>query len=201
MAQGQADMDSLIESGMEAAEEILHRAAYDPVKAREYYLRTRQLKGRRPAAQVQPSGRRPGGGTSNAGMRPSRRKQLEAEKAKLEKRIEELKHALELLVEAAKKRAGVKPEKDDKDPKETADRNSKEKKGKPLTEKQKREKREAAREQYEKEKGMTLSVEVSQLREQAQDIRAQLQAAIADARQRKPHPSSSQPHQTASNGR
>lgn len=207
MVQAPADPDALIEIGEQAAEYILHAAVYDPAKAREYYLRTRHLKGRRPAAQVASTAGHPAKGASNAEMRLSRRKQLEAEKAKLERRIEELKNALESLVRQAKRRAGISASEDAQkgsDPKEQADRNSRDKKDKPLTEKQKRDKREASKEQYQKEKGMSLSGEVEALRKQAQDIRAKLEAAIADAQKhqpKKPKLSSSPSHQTASNGR
>lgn len=200
------DLDDTMEAGRKAVEAALeHAKVYDPVKAREYYLRTRHLKGRRPAAQVASIGRPAVRGASNAEMRQSRRKKLEAEKAKLEKRIEELKNALESLVRQAKRRAGVSAEEDhQKDPKEQADRNTRDKKDKPLTEKQKADKRKAAKEQYEKEKGMTLSREVEALRQQASDIRAKLEAAIADANKRQPKKPRAQfqsTTQTASNGR
>lgn len=202
------DLDDTMEVGRKAVEAALeHAKVYDPVKAREYYLRTRHLKGRRPAAQEASIGRPATRGASNAEMRLSRRKQLEAEKAKLEKRIEELKNALESLVRQAKRRAGITAAEDSatkKDPKEQADRNTRDKKDKPLTEKQKADKRKAAKDQYEKEKGMTLSGEVEALRKQAQDIRAKLEVAIAEANKRqskKPRAQSQSTQQTASNGR
>ncbi|HYQ97974.1 MAG TPA: hypothetical protein VEO92_06370, partial [Candidatus Nitrosocosmicus sp.] len=37
-------------------QELMHRADYDPVKAREYYLRTRKLKGRKKSSQDEPTG-------------------------------------------------------------------------------------------------------------------------------------------------
>lgn len=209
MAQAQVDADALVEVGEKAAEYILHAAVYDAAKAREYYLRTRHLKGRRPgAAKVASVSGPPAKGASNAEMRQSRRKKLEAEKAQLERRIEELKNALESLVRQAKRRAGISASEDTQkgsDPKEQADRNSRDKKDKPLTEKQKREKREASKDQYEKEKGMTLSREVEALRDQAKDIRAKLEAAIEDAKKtapkKKPSAQFQSTHQTASNGR
>lgn len=208
MAQALVDTDALVEVGEQAAEYILHARVYDPAKAREYYLRTRNLKGRRPgAAKVASTAGPPAKGASNAEMRLSRRKKLEAEKAQLERRIEELKNALESLVRQAKRRAGISASEDaqkDSDPKEQADRNTRDKKEKPLTEKQKREKREASKEQYEKEKGMTLSREVEALRDQAIEIRAKLQAAIEDARKsapKKPNAQFQSTNQTASNGR
>jgi len=212
------DEEALISAGKELVENVLaHATVYDPQKAREYYLRTRQLKGRRPAASQATIGRaasshdtgnegknaRP---KSNAEMRASRRRQLEAEKAKLERRIEELKNALESLVRQAKRRAGISASEDkqkDSDPKEQADRNTRDKKDKPLTEKQKADKRKASKEQYEKEKGMTLSREVEALRDQAKDIRAKLEVAIADAQkhQKKPRAQFQSTTQTASNSR
>ena len=206
MAQDPADT---AEVGRKAAEAVLaHAKVYDAAKAREYYLRTRQLKGRRPTAQVASIGRPVARGASNAEMRLSRRKKLEAEKAKLEKRIEELKNALESLVRQTKRRAGISASEDAQkgsDPKEQADRNTRDKKDKPLTEKQKADKREAPKEQYEKEKGMTLSREVEALRDQAKDIRVKLEAAIEDARktapEKKPRAQLQSTQQTASYGR
>lgn len=206
MAQDPADT---AEVGRKAAEAVLaHAKVYDAAKAREYYLRTRQLKGRRPTAQVASIGRPVARGASNAEMRLSRRKKLEAEKAKLEKRIEELKNALESLVRQTKRRAGISASEDAQkgsDPKEQADRNTRDKKDKPLTEKQKADKREASKEQYEKEKGMTLSREVEALRDQTKDIRVKLEAAIEDARktapEKKPRAQLQSTQQTASNGR
>lgn len=213
------DEETLLLTGKQAVEDVLrHATVYDPQKAREYYLRTRHLKGRRPAASQATNSRaefekhatgnegkyaRP---KSNAEMRASRRRQLEAEKAKLERRIEELKNALESLVRQAKRRAGISASEDaqkDSDPKEQADRNTRDKKDKPLTEKQKADKRKASKEQYEKEKGMTLSREVEALRDQAIDIRAKLEAAIADAQkhQSKPRAQFQSTTQTASNSR
>lgn len=186
---------------------LTHRSEYDPAKAREYYLRTRQLKGRRKAGAYDESrGRRyyrqvqnltkPG---SEAAMRASRRKKLLAEKAALEKRLEELQNALELLVNAAKKRAGVKedPAEKNSDPTETAAKNEKAKKDQPLTEAQKRDKREASREAYAKENRTTLATSVQDLRDQVQDMRAKLETAVAEARRK----ASQSNTETASKGR
>jgi hypothetical protein len=191
---------------------LLHAGRYyDPAKAREYYLRTRHLKGRRRAAAQPSSGpRTPAKKGPDSDLRPSRHKELLAEKAKLERRLEELKDALELLVEAAKKRAGVKKEQPEEksDPKETAAKNEKSKRDQPLSESQKRKKREAAKEQYEKEKKTSLSTEVTNLRAAVQDVRAKLEAAIADAQRKsgqsadkKPRAESTPNPKTASNGR
>lgn len=202
------DFDTIVAAGLQAAEDLIHRSVYDPVKAREYYLRTRKLKGRQPGSSETMSRAefnkvatgnegtyaRP---SNTAEMRASRRKKLLAEKAKLERRIQELQNALDLLVEAAKKRAGVKPDKQDKkspeDPTETAAKNEKGKKDKPLTEAEKRKKREASREAYAKENHTSLAQDVQTLHKQVKDIRAKLEQAVADARRK----SSQSNHATA----
>lgn len=186
---------------------LFHRAAYDPAKAREYYLRTRRLKGRRRGASDEPSGdRRGSGGASNAVLRDSRREQLEARKEALENKLEQLRDILREAVEDAKKRsdAGKGEENSEKegdkstetkDPKEKADKNEQEKSK--LTEQQKREKREASREQYARENRTTLSKDVQVLETQIKDIRAKITNALAEAREK----SSSTSNQTAPNRR
>ena len=124
---------------------LFHGGAYDPQKAHDYYMRNRKLKGRRPGAgRPAGPGRSPArqavavGGKPNRSKTKSRRAQLQAEKAHLEARLEHLKKVLEELVAAAKKRSGVKDHK--KAPEQhhdKADRNAKEKGGKPLTQHQK----------------------------------------------------------------
>jgi len=181
---------------------LIHRRAYDPVKAREYYLKTRQLKGRRSGSSKEDSTSSSTVGskvvTSNTEMRPSRQAELEAQRDALMKRLETLRNVLAQKVEAAKARSGVEtPSKKEAASEQTKEKSGKETADKPLTEQQKREKREASREQYEKERKMSLSVEVQQLQEQIKDIRAKIEKAIADARQR----SLQSTIQTASKGR
>lgn len=167
---------------------LSHARVYDPVKAREYYLRTRQLKGRRTGLSTEPAPKSRVSGT-NAPARKTkssrRQEELRAQKAALERRLEKLKNSLALLVDAAKVRSGVESK---PDPKETAndkaDRNESSKKEKPLTAKQKKDKAAAAKEAYEKETGggSSLSGDVAALQEQIKSVRAQLEAAIAAAR-------------------
>ncbi len=180
---------------------LIHGGVYDPAKAREYYLRTRQLKGR-PAASVK-SSTTPRRSSSGNSPRPkasfSQREELEARKAALEKRLDRLREVLASLVDAAKKRSGIdKPKTKDasspetKDTKETKSKSSKT--DKPLTEADKREKRE----DYRKEQGATLSKDVQQLKSQVRDIQGMIKKAMADAQRKQ----SSKPNdQTASNGR
>lgn len=180
---------------------LFHRGAYDPAKAREYYLRTRQLKGRKPGSQVLAKGKPQASVAPSKGKKAaSKREQLEAQKAALEKRLDRLRDVLRELVDAAKKRSGVDTDKEapDNDPKETASRNESKKKDTPLTSKQKKEKADKAREEYQKNNGgPTLSKEVEQLQRQVQDIRAKIQKAVEDARTK----SSTSKPQTASKGR
>jgi hypothetical protein len=134
-------------------------------------------------------------------LRASRRKELEAQRAALDERLDRLKAVLRDLVTAAKKRSGVedaKPDKKESPATKAAGKKDRDKSSdKPLSEKQKREKREASREQYQKEKGTSLSTEVQELEAQVKDIRAKIEKAIADARQKSSQPKS----QTAPPGR
>lgn len=182
----------------------LFHGTYDPVKAREYYLRTRKLKGRRPAAtqQLSATTRSPAkkssaivrGGAPNRANTKSRRAELEAQREALEKRLDRLREILREKVEAAKKRSGgQKKESEEKTAPETqvdkADRNKAEKKSKPTkpeTAAEKKERAKRAKEAYEKEHPNTLSQDIDILKAQIEDIQSKIQKAVADARDRKP---------------
>lgn len=96
--------------------ELYHE--YDPVKAREYYLRTRELKGRQPGAEDPESVRRAQQASTEAAERDKqieveRQKRREALKARLEElevRLEKLKNAVKRARLAAMRRAGVSEE-------------------------------------------------------------------------------------------
>ena len=181
--------------------ELFH-GTYDPTKAREYYLRTRKLKGRKPTTATPSNpgrgGRRPAnapkgaaGGTASRSKTKSRQAELRAQKEALEKRLDRLREVLSELVKAAKKRSGGNPNKG-KDKKDAApetqadkaDRNKAEKKAKPETASQKKEKAQKAKEAYEKENPNSLSTDVDILKSQVEDIQAKIQKALADARDR-----------------
>jgi uncharacterized phage infection (PIP) family protein YhgE len=91
---------------------IMHKRPYDPVKAHEYYLRTRQLKGRRAG-----SSRFTVRGTSGQTVELSGR-QLAEQRAYATKRVNEIKNRLselttklhQLRADARKKEAGSKRE-------------------------------------------------------------------------------------------
>jgi hypothetical protein len=166
---------------------LLHRRAYDPIKAREYYLRNRHLKGRRKGTTIQPTAGKASAPPRNPGWnRPSRRDQMEREKEALESRLDQLKEILAAKVKAAKARSGVESpsdKKEKKDQKETAAKNEKNKKDKPLTAAEKRKKAKEARDQYKKEHA-SLGAEIQSLQRQIADVRADIQDAIEDARKK-----------------
>lgn len=183
----------------------LFHGKYDPVKAREYYLRTRKLKGRRPtSATVSDPGRGgrrqskggAGSGKPNRADTKSRRAELQAQKVALEKRLDRLREVLAQRVKEAKalseknapkhkkvgkgssseKSSGIAPETKT----DTADRNA-DQKAKRLTGSQKATKAKKAKEAYEKEHPTSLSEDVEILQEQVKQIREKIQNAISDA--------------------
>lgn len=168
---------------------LFHYAkGYDPEKARAYYLRTRQLKGRkrgttsdvvtRPAGEQSPSSQRRSTSGSKS-QTPSQREALMKQKAALEARLDRLRDVLAQLVEAAKKRSGV----DTKSAENKTSPETKDTPDKKLTRAEKREKAEAAREAYEPDP--TVSQEVKQLQDQVQDVLSQIKAAAADAQRQR----------------
>lgn len=189
---------------------LFHYAkGYDPAKAREYYLRTRHLKGRRkgPLADKTTMSRaeflKKAQGNEGKYDRPpspkEQREKLEAQKEALIARLGRLQDVLEKLVEAAKARSGIEVKSDPSDsPADKASRNESAKKNTPLTESQKREKAAKAREEYKKENGgPSLSTEVQQLQRKIADVRKKIETAMAEAKRK----SSGPQNQTASEGR
>ena len=81
-------------TGVPALEnELMHARVYDPVKAHEYYLRTRHLRGRRRSdvdISSRPGGDGRQGGTgdsSNAVLSDSSREEREAQVEELRKKV------------------------------------------------------------------------------------------------------------------
>lgn len=184
---------------------LIHgRQPYDAAKAREYYLRTRKLKGRRPARIVAPKGNGRPHAVPVPHKKSSRQAELKAQRAALEKRLDRLRDILAQKVKAAKARSGVKtPVK--KTPHQKAATKERGKNDKPLTAAEKHKKAAEARAAYKKHGGgdgkgggqdTTVQQDIAQLRKQIADIRARIDAAIKDA-QAKHKPT----HQTASRGR
>lgn len=159
--------------------------AYDSAKRREYYLRTRELKGRKKGRGDRPTGGRPTGRPQpprkKAGQTPA---EIEARKVALEKKLERLKEVLRELVEAAKARSGVEPTRDKEasTPEPTSS-----KKDSKLTAAQKRKKAADARKDYEPEKQSapttkSLEADIAKVREQIASARAKLRASIERSR-------------------
>lgn len=177
--------------GYEIDDSALFHGTYDPVKAREYYLRTRKLKGRQhgsPRVTGDTRGRAGVSGAPNRANTKSRHAELEAQKKALEKRLEHLRKVLAHLVDAAKKRSGVDHHEKGK-AKETqadkADRNAASKKSKPETAAEKKKRAKKAKDAYEKEHPNSLSEDVDILKVQVEDIRKKIQDALDKARERR----------------
>lgn len=139
---------------------VIHE--YDPVKRREYYLKTRQLKGLTPKATIKTAVKRPKAAVKPAPNRQQRqeerRRQLQAQVDALKARLQKLREALAELVKAAKARSGVKtPTK-----KQPAKEDGGKKAPKP-TAKQKAEDAKRSKEYYEKNKDQILTDEVKSL--------------------------------------
>lgn len=176
------------------------RTPYDPVKRREYYLRTRQLKGRQRGSS-DTHGR---SGRAQARIPSSKgksQKQLERER-EADKRIRELKARLDKLREVLKKlvrqaiiRSGVDPgkllpvEKTTRSEPKSQKRDTKPAEKKTVTEKRKAAER--SREYYEenKPKGSQakrekeLKKEIKKAEERIEQVRGNLKASVDRARQ------------------
>jgi uncharacterized protein YceH (UPF0502 family) len=162
--------------------------AYDPAARRERYLRNRQLKGRRSGRQDEPVGSR--GPSSTTSTADRHRREAEARLAALKQRLTELRTKLEDKLAEAKARSGVETKKDNT-PSTSSKASSKTGGGssKPTTAKEKRE----ASERWEKHKKEnpdkstpkepSVQAEIEQIRQQIEDIRAKLKAAVEKARQ------------------
>lgn len=178
--------------------ELFHEEEYDPVKRREYYLRTRQLKGRprggassgpvieRPGQTNEASTTRPSGGTTLPAKTPPKpagsKTSIETRVAELQARLEKLRSVLRELVKQAKARSGVveQPTKNPSTPSKPSDKKS------TLTPQQQAAQEKAAREYYEKHKNEILEEQAKQLESQIKSVqekianmRAQLEQAAA----------------------
>lgn len=178
-------------------EVVVHYADdYDPAKAREYYLRTRKLKGRKAGSKVAPVGRKPSAAKIAARPRPvakksaaQHHKEVFARVEAMKGRLEKLRKLLRELTKQAQARSGVDPKKDKK-AKPTAG-------SKKLTAAERKEaaKRSAEyRKKHEAElKKETLTDQEKRLNEQIKDVeakiakaKADLKAAVAKARPKNP---------------
>lgn len=151
---------------------------YDPVKRREYYLRQRQLKGRKHGSVKVTKPRV----KSRAEIAKERHARLEEQVLVLKGRLERLQAALKVLVAQAKARSGVKPTTTSTTKKTTASQQKTNAKPQKLTTAQKKAKAEAEkksrREQAVKNGTATngqLSDEVKSLNEKLKTIQARIE--------------------------
>lgn len=187
------------------------RVPYDPVKRREYYLRTRQLKGRKTGTASAPAvtrmrKARAVGATPNHRVlnqkqrRAQRRKEVEHRVAALNIRLRKLREVLRDLVEDAQRRSGVNPADSApaKQSKQATPTGSK-KKTEPRTQTtaDKKKSAERSKEYYEKTKKVTgpvmdkllsvkenqLKKEVTVLEQKIMKARKALKQSVAKARQ------------------
>jgi hypothetical protein len=151
---------------------------YDPTKRREYYLRNRQLKGRKRGSGQATKPRV----KSRAEIAKERHAHLQEQVSALKGRLERLQAALKILVEQAKKRSGVKPTKTATAKKTVSFQQKSDAKPQKLTTAQKKAKAEAEkkvrREQAIKDGTATngdLSEEVKSLNERIKTIHARIE--------------------------
>jgi hypothetical protein len=196
--------DIILKHGSTPVSELTHvfPELYDPVAAREYYLRTRKLKGRPRSSSPIPAGRRPPAQVKRLSSRPvpkvpmkkakvvpkkstaQRNKETQARVAGLQAKLDQLRQMLALLVKQAKARSGVIEPAKKLTPKQAAEKAASEKK---MTPQQKVEAAKKARETYANEKGKTTKLTEQELNEKiaavADKIR-DMQAKIAAAQQK-----------------
>ena len=171
--------------------ELFHIREYDPAARREYYLKTRKLKGRAVGSGKTAIARHPTTSFSPVKkpvpMAPKkaadqRQKETEAKVAALQERLATLKKVLAELVAQAKARSGV-----DVQPPKPAPANA--------TPKEKADAAEASKKFYEKNKEQILSEQAKALETQIksveakiQQMRSELAAVRARVVKRKPDP-------------
>ena len=163
---------------------------YDPQKAKAYYERTKNLKGRRRGTKTDPES----SGGSN-GPRPSaqpapsqpdsdqhaaaraRREEVQRQVENLQERLSQLKEVLRQLTDAAKKKAGVETEAE-KDKK----KDSKDEKESKLTQAEKDKKAKAEKERRDKEKKDSPTEQLASIQQQIADVQEKIQQAREDLR-------------------
>lgn len=148
---------------------------YDPQKAHEYYLRTRELKGRTPSStSPTPLATRTGVGTSSSPRRTpltqtaeQHRQEVKARVEALQSRLEALRKVLQELVRLAQARSGVETTK-------PSEKSSSEPK---LTSSQKKAAAEASKKYYEEHKddALTPSEQLESLQTKVKAVEAKIQ--------------------------
>lgn len=152
--------------------ELVHD--YDAVKRREYYLKTRKLKGRKPGIIKAPTLRKKAvpkpPKKTRAQRQAERQKQLEAKITALKGRLEKLQEVLAAETKKAQARSGVAPAKTSSDQK-TSQANPPVQK---LTAAQKAKKAKAEKEARAKDPDQSLSDQVKSLTEKIKTIQERI---------------------------
>jgi hypothetical protein len=168
---------------------LLHE--YDPAKAREYYLRTRELKGRAVAA-----GKAASKASKSITVKPTVKAKTSSDSDRLKKiaeqrvaalktRLDKLEKLISELVKQAKARTGADAPSSDASGSKSSTGAKSSSDRKPLTAAQKREAAKKAKERREKDGDQSLSAQAKALDdkiEKAQDRIKKLKAQIAEAR-------------------
>lgn len=171
------------------AESMQHDAPnqYNPVKAHEYYLRTRELKGRQPGATVARTGFKPSATKPVAAVKraPSAGEIAAARGQALHMRLDSLKILLrELLRNAHDKNAKKDPaaKKDSADKTATGAASGKKQDRKPLMAAEKADKAAKAKEAYRKDHPQTNADQIKAVRAEIHKIEQQLRESVARAK-------------------
>lgn len=174
------------------------RQAYDPKKRREYYLRTRELKGRTKGKIEPPKGSRPSAQATGQRARKAfkseiakrkadskaRREEAKARIEQLENKLDKLDEIHKKLVAQAKIRSGAKPE-EVKDTKTSKTKDSDKGSSKKATAKEKKEAAERAKEAREKEEKTSPQQQIRVLERQIAEARAKIEEARANLKEKK----------------
>jgi hypothetical protein len=177
-------------------EDLLRHASqtpYDAVKAHEYYIRTRKLKGRQAGTAIQPSTRSSGSSTfsvrlPNGRMVKLSQQQLAEQRAYAAKRVEEIKQSLQKLsveLKKAMKKAKEKKAKSERDadkPKTAAEKRDAAKESKQYRDKHKQSLATKRHRSASKDKTSKKSDPVSELEDKISVIKERLTVAVARQR-------------------
>jgi hypothetical protein len=173
----------------EFIQELIHDADYDPQQRREYYLRTRELKGRKKIGIGRPSAptvrdreRATLPFTTQPAKRPelkpkpktSKTAEIEARVAELKARLEQLREVLRQLVKEAQIRSGADPTEAGKPGTSQKPTKKPEKTPEKLTPEQQAAQEKAAEEYYEKNKDKILADQVKDLDTKIKAIQAKI---------------------------
>lgn len=163
---------------------LAHAAEYDPAKRREYYLRTRKLKGR-PKGGRQPAPKGKPSPFDSAKLKARRKARLQA----LQTRLKKLEQELEILVQQAKERSGV-SRSEDPTRKKTPTQSKTSTKGsggseRKLTAKEKRDAAQRSKEYREKNPQKTETEQIEAKIRAVREKIAEMKAQIAEAKRKR----------------